>query len=230
MSLHNLLTHRRGQPYVHDTVRELMREDVTPSVPWVAVKIDKILLAARGLDAAHTASALVQRDALLARVSAVYALHVRVLRQIARALADPNDVECGAASCKALVHRHRHVTEHSRQAIGGGDERTVGYSLVCAYWQAKHHDLFAEEALLQGREPLHSSRCEALPLILGQHTAIRIGGRSRRCAGEQQPGARRRCCRPRRRPQQASGAAEPHGLLFQRRTPGKEDGVGVVCV
>ena len=76
-------------------------------VPWVGVEIEQILLAARGLQPAHAARPLVKGHPLLARVAAIDALHVPVLRQVGRALVLADDVHAvmRAAPCSAAVGR-----------------------------------------------------------------------------------------------------------------------------
>ena len=81
----------------HQQVGELVREDVAARVARVAVEVKQVLLAARGLQPAHAACALVERDALLARVPAVHTLHVTVLGQVARALVLADDVHARSA-------------------------------------------------------------------------------------------------------------------------------------
>jgi hypothetical protein len=93
------------------------------------------------------ARALVEGDALLARVPAVDALHVSVLGQVAGALADPNDVECRAASREPLGDSRRQVAQHAGETVGRNHQCWVGHDGVSAHGQSEHVNLLAIEAI-----------------------------------------------------------------------------------
>ena len=126
----DLLAQRGGQPEVHEEVRELVREDVPPGVARVGVEVEEVLLASRGLQPAHAARPLVKAHPLLARVAAVDALHVPVLRQVGRALVLADDVHTAMPATPRSAAVGRRGGSGARR-MGGAE---MGEAAVSRAW------------------------------------------------------------------------------------------------